>query len=356
MSGTQIALENNMTSRDQSREDSQDLNELLYQFDALKPWQYFNKSRFPVASSVEKGKRTLNTAKKLKKVYMAKQRKITTRKNAAFQDVDQLVLTCCESGCLLRRGVFEIKHLIRQQRNILRQKTYNEQNYLFSKLMEFRVTFAGIRMVNYHIPTMGKVCKTAFMKCYGMSHSKIQVILNKVDFEGPTIEPDQRGKRAPRQFLPLVENRVIDFISSYEACESHYRRSRTNCKKYFESNVSMRQMWSQFLVQNPNLKTTSLRRKNKGPVISFSSFRNIFNSKLKDRLSFRKPRQDTCQRCDQITCKMTKIRSQGRSHDSLHMENNEIAELTTERDSHLKESEIRFASLRYDVTILASKV
>ena len=34
--------------------------------------------------------------------------------------------------------------------------------------------------------------------------------------------------------------------------------------------------------------TTSLKNKNKGPVISFSTFRNIFNRELKDVLSFRK--------------------------------------------------------------------
>ena len=38
------------------------------------------------------------------------------------------------------------------------------------------------------------------------------------------------------------------------------------------------------------------KEKNKGPVISFSTFRNIFNTELKDVL--RKSRLDTCQVCD----------------------------------------------------------
>ena len=42
------------------------------------------------------------------------------------------------------------------------------------------------------------------------------------------------------------------------------------------------------------------------------------------------------------------------SQESSH--GTEIAQLTTERDTHQIESEIRFASLRYDVTILATKV
>ena len=46
----------------------------------------------------------------------------------------------------------------------------------------------------------------------------------------------------------------------------------------------MRQMWCEFLKENPDLKTTSFTRNNKGPVLSFSSFRNIFNTELKEVL------------------------------------------------------------------------
>ena len=71
---------------------------------------------------------------------------------------------------------------------------------------------------------------------------------------------------------------VTNFICSYDASKSH------NAKKYFDSKVSMRQMWCEFLKENPDLKTTSLTRNNKGPVLSFSSFRNIFNTELKEVL------------------------------------------------------------------------
>ena len=177
------------------------------------------------------------------------------------------------------------------------QKGYNEQNYLFSKLMEVKVTFRGIRKVSYHVPSLGKVCKTAFRKVYGISKSKLQVLLKKIDLEGPSVEPDRRGAKTPRKLLPTARNAVIDFILSYDATESHYHRSRTGSKKYFNSNISMRRMWSEFVREHPHLKTTSLRQKNKGPVISFSAFRNLFNNELKDVLSFRKPRLDTCQVC-----------------------------------------------------------
>ena len=47
-----------------------------------------------------------------------------------------------------------MKALIRDQRNMLYQKTYNEQNYVFSKLMKVGVTPSGKREVSYTIPTL----------------------------------------------------------------------------------------------------------------------------------------------------------------------------------------------------------
>lgn len=333
--------------------DNVDVCRLVYQFDATRPWQYFRQGH-PVASSVERGRRTLNTNNKSRKVYVSKKKRSARRKNAAFKDLNQLEFTCCDSGCLLREGLYHIKGIIRQQRNMLYQKPYNEQNYLLSKLMEVKLTLRGLRkIVTYQVPTLGKVCKTAFRKVYGISRSKIGVLLKKIDLEGPSIEPDRRGQKTPRKLLPAAKKAVIDFILSYEATESHYRRSRTGMKKYFNSNISMRRMWSEFVREHPHLKTTSLRKRNEGPVISFSAFRNLFDSELKDLLGFRKSRLDTCQRCDKTMNRLNyltslKTRTSG--------QNEEIRDLTTYKNSHLRESEVRFASLKYDVTVLASKV
>jgi len=164
--------------------------------------------------------------------------------------------------------------------------------------MEVKLTFRGVRKISYHVPSLGKVWKTAFRKVYGISKSKIELLLRKIDQHGLFIEPDKRGQKTPRKLLPEARDTVMGFILLYEATESHYRRARSGCKKYFDSNISMRQMWTEFVREHPNLMTTSLKNKNSGPVISFSTFRNIFNRELKDVLSFRKFRVDTCQECD----------------------------------------------------------
>ena len=351
-----------MASSEQSREsdagtssnaaDDTRSNQLLYKFDAGKPWQYFTKGP-PIGSSVERGKR--KKREKLQKMYVPRKRKIIRRKNASFKDLNQVPLTCCESGCLLRGGAWHMKGIIRKQRNMLITKTYNEQNYVLSKLLKVELSLRGRRQIKYQIPTVGTVCKTAFKKCFGLSNSKIRVLLRKMSPEGPSIEPDKRGQKVPRKLLPDARNAVIGFFQSQDASESHYCKSRTN-KRYFDSNVSMRQMWLEFTSKNPDLKT-SLKRKNRGQVISYSAFRSLFNKELSDLLSFRKARQDTCQVCDQINNRLAKlIAARKKSRKNAHSYDDEICELKAQRLSHQRESEVRFASLKYDVNILSSKV
>ena len=81
---------------------------------------------------------------------------------------------------------------------------------------------------------------------------------------------------------------------------------------------------------------------NKGPIISFSAFRNIFQQNLRDILSFRKDRVDSGKYCDKTQNVITQISS-------------EIKGGNLRLELHLKESEVRFASLKYDMLVLSKK-
>ena len=188
----------------------EDLIRLLYRFDAKKPCQSF-KEGAPHRSSVEKGKQA--SSSKLNKIYVTKKNRFQRHKIAAFNYINQLLLTCRESGCLVRRGpACKMKVLIRDHRDMLYQKTYNEQNYVFLKLMKVGVTPSGKHEVSYTIPTLGVVCKMAFRKCYGISDSKIRVLLKKMDLACPSIELQKRGRTTPQRLLPEARHKVIDFI------------------------------------------------------------------------------------------------------------------------------------------------
>ena len=112
--------------------------------------------------------------------------------------------------------------------------------------------------------------------------------------------------------------------------------------EYFESHISMHNMWTDFIAKYPDFKTSFACTNRKGPGISYSTFQEIFIEDLSDIISFRKARVDTCQHCDQYQKKMKQEAVAGR-----------LQQYAEEQERHLLESEVRFASLKYDVTILA---
>ena len=325
-----------------------DVNNLPYRFDPDNRWSYFRKGA-PTASSVERGQRKKNH--KLKRVYVFKRRKVYAWKNRSCKDVERMSLMCsCEKGCLISRNSHgECREFIRTLRQSFYKKSYNEQNYILLRLMDVKVSPVGRRRVTYQILSIGTVCRGAFMKCYGFSHAKIEVLLKKMEDDGVSIQEDMRGKHGNHalRLLPEAEKTVIEFICSKKASETHYRRARTH-KKYFDSNCTLRGLWKEFVENNPDFKTNRSNLKNKGPVISFSTFRNIFNENLKDMLGFRKARIDTCQYCDETEKTMRNIEIE--NGDVTRVD--ELECLKRDYHAHLLESETRFASLKYDMTIL----
>ena len=171
-----------------------------------------------------------------------------------------------------------------------------------------------------------------------------------MDLARPSIELHKRGRTTPQRLLPETRHKVIDFILSHEASESHYCRARTHGRKYFNSNLSMKKMWREFVSKNPDLKTTSLRRKNKGHVISFSTFRNLFIQELRDLFSFRKARQDDKPETGLKGLENEKKRTGNKAIDV------QISKLLAEKALLKRESEVRFASLKYDFNVLASRL
>ena len=102
-------------------------------------------------------------------------------------------------------------------------------------------------------------------------------------------------------------NRGTLLLTSFVTRGEWITLQKSTKKKYFDANLSLRRMWGKFVSKNPSFKTNRSKMKNKGPVISFSTFRNIFNEELRDVLSFRKAREDTCQYCDEVLTKIDNL-------------------------------------------------
>ena len=107
--------------------------------------------------------------------------------------------------------------------------------------MQVELFPSGRRKITYSIPALGPVCKIAFMKCYGVLPKKIKVLLEKMDCDCLSIDPDKRGRHSNRQ-RKLTEDarrQVTEFICSHSATHSHYRRARTE-KQFFDTPTTMR--------------------------------------------------------------------------------------------------------------------
>ena len=252
----------------------------------------------------------------------------------------------------MRRPATESFELIRLQRQTFYTKKHNEQNYILFRQMEVKLCASGRRRVIYKLPSIGVVCRGAFKKVYGFSNAKMKVLLKKIQADGVSIEHDMRGRHTNNamRLLPEARRAVTDFIVSKNVTESHYRKARTK-KKYFDSNESMRKMWRDFVTENLHLKSTHSPLRNTGPVISFSTFRNISHEDLSDLLSFRKARVDTCQFCDEAINKIN-ILSQSQGDPRRRAE---LKELREAHFAHCRESEIRFASMKYDMNVLSNR-
>ena len=130
----------------------------------------------------------------------------------------------------------------------------------------------------------------------------------------------------------------------------------------------MRKMWRDFCAKHPNFKANRSKIRNKGPVVSISTFRNIFQQNLRDTFSFLacvasvsvqfgskelQARVDSCQYCDATQNVITQISSEIEGGNLRRA--GEMRRLRANLELHLKESEVRFASLKYDMLVLSKK-
>ena len=123
-----------------------------------------------------------------------------------------------------------------------------------------------------------------------------------------------------------------------------------NQQNVLDCNVSLRRMWQDFCAKHPNFKANCSKIRNKGPVATISTFRNIFQQNLLETLSF----HHGWIAVNTVTeFKMLSVSTEINGQNLRWAE--EIRRLKANLEFHLKESEVRFASLRYDMHILQRK-
>lgn len=135
-----------------------------------------------------------------------------------------------------------------------------------------------------------KLCKSCFMKVFGEKNRFLETVIQKKRFSlSGIIQLDKRGSAEPKNKISdAVIEKIKAFIASIPAYESHY--SRRDCdKKFIPSHYTLVQLYEEFKNKNPDVK------------VSCCIFEREFHNM---KLCIKKPKVDTCARCDKLTLKI----------------------------------------------------
>ncbi|CAG9764926.1 unnamed protein product [Ceutorhynchus assimilis] len=157
-----------------------------------------------------------------------------------------------------------------------------------------------------------KVCRGCFMKILDETQMFITLALDnsRLSLSG-IVQPDKRGRHEPKnKHSQKIIQEAIDHIKSFPAHQSHYTR-RTNDKKYLAPYLTLQKMYELYC-------------ENRKEKVSRRIYEKEFH-KLK--LAFKKPKVDTCHKCDILQMRLKVA------------EENENETIQTEIDVHLIEAD-----------------
>lgn len=126
---------------------------------------------------------------------------------------------------------------------------------------------------------------------------------------------------------------VVEHIWSYEPQQSHYTRHKAPEKRYLDPTLNLSKIYNDFLKLKGHVLGTTSK-----PPLSITSFRKMFFSY---NLSFRKPRKDTCGKCDSLKIVL--------SHSS---DADEITETRTLQETHWRDVEKHYDENYFDFNVL----
>ncbi|KAJ8720798.1 hypothetical protein PYW08_006263 [Mythimna loreyi] len=119
-----------------------------------------------------------------------------------------------------------------------------------------------------------------------VSQRRVQLLSQKIDSNDETVKDKRGGKRQRREYQ--WKNKIIEYISSIPAQESHYSRNDAPNRKYLPTELSVVKLYKGFLAKHRDGSTL--------PPVSRQWFNEVFLTEF--NLSFKPPRVDTCPTCD----------------------------------------------------------
>lgn len=189
-------------------------------------------------------------------------------------------------SCIIRN---EVNHRLSNMNPIMLQKN---RNYTYRyELLDFNTN-------------KQEVCSNFFYKCLQVSKNRVYRAIRTTESN-----PSANDKRGNQSSINKTNDMDIyyvkEFIDQFPKYKSHYGRNDSD-KDYLPPHLNIRKMYKEY----KNLSEFEERT-----VLSEGIFREIFNTKF--NLAFKRPKTDTCKRCDEIN---VKIKSGGLSYEQLQSE------------------------------------
>lgn len=146
--------------------------------------------------------------------------------------------------------------------------------------------------VSFTVPdgqgNLTRVCKKTFMETFDVRPQKITTLVKRKK-EGSVIFKDKRGGLKRFKYTLQDRQMVKNHINEFPREESHYNRNKSE-KEYLSSDLNVNRLFEAYKIKHP------------ATTVTYKFYRSVF---LKDfpRLSFKKPRVDTCKTCDSLNIK-----------------------------------------------------
>lgn len=174
---------------------------------------------------------------------------------------------------------------------------------------------------NYFLEIGGSriaVCQKCFRFTLGETEQFLKTVVS-AKIEG-SLKGDLRGKhKCARKLSTEKENEILNYIKSFPSYESHYTRRDTS-KRYLPSDLSVALMHRLYCEKYDY-------------SVSLSKFSQLFSTL---NLKFKKPKLDTCHKCDLLDCKIQVA------------EPGELDKLKLEQNEHLNNAQEAYDSKKSD--------
>lgn len=154
-----------------------------------------------------------------------------------------------------------------------------------------------------HNGIVRKICKKAFLSLHGITKARLERLQKHLNIGHGTPPMDGRGKhvRRPNKLPEGTDDKIREHILSFPKYKSHYSLKDNLNHYYLSPLLSIAKMHHMYLQK---YEPEQLLHENQymKPIVKYEYYRKFFTENFK--MSFGKPKSDTCQKCDKLMNKI----------------------------------------------------